>query len=375
MRFGAFLPPFHRLGQDPTGNFQHDLELITRLDELGIDEAWIGEHHSGGWSTIASPELMLAAAAERTRRIRLGTGVVSLPYHHPLTAADRMVQLDHMTRGRTMFGMGAGVHAADAYMMGIAASDQRRMMAESLDAIHHLVTSTEPLSQKTDWFELREARLQLRPYTRPCFDMFVAGTGTERSMRLAGKYGINPLTFAGLAGREAPSLSRLWEAAEDEAAKNGTTVDRSKWRVAICTHVAETREEAYRQVREGAVHWFRSYVKGTLGAVGDLPEGREVEHMVETHTAIIGSPQDVIEAIEYMTEQSGGIGSLLMTVQNWASRRHTIESFELFASEVMPHFTGSAQGLRDSQAWDESHRDDFSAQVREAAAAAASGTV
>jgi limonene 1,2-monooxygenase len=373
MRFGAFLPPFHRLGQDPTGNFRHDLELIDRLDELGLDEAWVGEHHSGGWSTIASPELMLAAAAERTRRIMLGTGVVSLPYHHPFTAADRMVQLDHQTRGRIMFGMGSGVAPSDAYMMGIAASEQRRMMAESLDAIHHLLTSTEPLTRKTDWFELREARLQLRPYTRPCPEMMVAGTGTERSMRLAGKYGINPLTFAGLSGKEPPPLGRLWEAAEEEAAKNGTTVDRGKWRVAICTHVAETRQEAYQQVRRGAAEWFRSYVKGTIGAEGDLPAGREVESMVATHTAIIGSPADAIEAIEYLAERSGGVGSLLLTVQNWATRRQTMDSFELFASEVVPHFTGSAQALRDSQAWEESHRDDFSAQAREASRAAASG--
>jgi limonene 1,2-monooxygenase len=371
VRFGAFLPPFHRLGQDPTVSFRHDLELIDHLDDLGFNEAWVGEHHSGGWSTVAAPELMLAAAAERTRRIMLGTSVVSLPYHHPLTATDRMVQLDHQSRGRIMFGMGAGVHPSDAYMMGIAATDQRRMMAESLDAIHHLLTSTEPLTRKTDWFELREARLQLRPYTRPCFEMMVAGTGTERSMRLAGKYGINPLTFAGLAGREAPPLGRLWEAAEDEAAKNGTTVDRSKWRVAICTHVAETREEAYRQVRAGAAEWFRGYVKGTLGAVGDLPAGREVEHMVESHTAIIGSPADAIEMIEYLAERSGGVGSLLLTVQNWASRRQTMDSFELFASEVMPHFTGSVRSLRDSQAWEESRRDDFSAQAREASRAAA----
>ena len=80
---------------------------------------WFGEHHSGGYELIACPEVFIAAAAERTKHIRLGTGVVSLPYHHPLMVADRWVLLDHLTRGRVMFGTGPGALPSDAYMMGI----------------------------------------------------------------------------------------------------------------------------------------------------------------------------------------------------------------------------------------------------------------
>ena len=118
MRFGIFLAPFHRPDENPTLAIHRDLELIERLDELGFDEAWIGEHHSAGSEIIASPEVFIAAAAERTRRIRLGTGVSSLPYHHPLLLADRMVLLDHLTHGRTMLGVGPGALASDAYMLG-----------------------------------------------------------------------------------------------------------------------------------------------------------------------------------------------------------------------------------------------------------------
>src|SRR5438270_8917537 len=102
MRFGIFLAPFHPVGQSPTAALQRDLEMIVRLDELGYDEAWIGEHHSAGYEIIASPEVFIAVAAERTKHIRLGTGVSSLPYHHPLMLADRMVLLDHLTRGGTV---------------------------------------------------------------------------------------------------------------------------------------------------------------------------------------------------------------------------------------------------------------------------------
>ena len=108
MRFGIFLAPFHPAGENPTLALERDLELIAHLDRLGYDEAWIGEHHSAGSEIIASPEIFIATAAERTRHIRLGTGVTSVAYHNPLWVAERMVLLDHLTRGRTMLGLGPG---------------------------------------------------------------------------------------------------------------------------------------------------------------------------------------------------------------------------------------------------------------------------
>jgi limonene 1,2-monooxygenase len=84
LRHGVFMAPFHKMDENPTLLFQQDMQLMQLLDELGFHEAWIGEHHSAGMETISSPELFIAAAAERTRNIRLGTGVVSLPYHNPL---------------------------------------------------------------------------------------------------------------------------------------------------------------------------------------------------------------------------------------------------------------------------------------------------
>ena len=113
LTFGIFLAPFHRVGENPTLGMARDMELIEWIDELGFDEAWIGEHHSAGWETIASPEVFIGAAIERTRYIRLGSGVTSLPYHHPLMVANRFVQLDHMSRGRTMLGCGPGALPSD----------------------------------------------------------------------------------------------------------------------------------------------------------------------------------------------------------------------------------------------------------------------
>src|ERR1700684_980157 len=175
MRNGIFLAPFHPLDQDPTEALQRDLELIEHLDRLGYEEAWIGEHHSAGFEIIASPEVFIAAAAERTKKIKLGTGVTSLPYHNPLMAANRIIQLDHMTRGRVMFGVGPGLLPTDAIMLGIDPMVQRDRMLESLEVILRLFKG-EVVSAKTDWFELVEARAHLTPYTRPYPEVCVASS-------------------------------------------------------------------------------------------------------------------------------------------------------------------------------------------------------
>ncbi|MBO0748607.1 MAG: LLM class flavin-dependent oxidoreductase, partial [Acidimicrobiaceae bacterium] len=187
LRHGVFLAPFHRMEENPTLCLERDLELIAHLDRLGFHEAWIGEHHSAGFETISSPELFIAVAAERTRHIRLGTGVVSLPYHNPLMVANRIIQLDHMTRGRVMFGVGPGLLASDALMLGIDPAVQRDRMAEGIDVILRLFRG-EAVTEKTDWYTLSEATVHLPPYTKPYPEMAVASAVTPSGGRLAGRY-------------------------------------------------------------------------------------------------------------------------------------------------------------------------------------------
>ena len=186
LKFGIFLAPFHRLGENPTLAIDRDVELLQWLDHLGYDEAWIGEHHSAGWELIAAPELIIAAAAEKTKHIKLGSGVTSLPYHHPMMVAQRWVQLDHMTRGRAMLGCGPGALTSDAYMLGIEPATQRPRMLESLEAIMALLRMEEPVTRKTDWFEMRDARLHMAPYSDPHFEIAVASTITPFGMIAAG---------------------------------------------------------------------------------------------------------------------------------------------------------------------------------------------
>jgi limonene 1,2-monooxygenase len=341
MNFGIFLAPFHRVGENPTLALARDVELIEWLDHLGYDEAWIGEHHSAGWELIAAPELVIAAAAERTRHIKLGSGVTSLPYHHPLMVAQRFVQLDHMTRGRAMLGCGPGALPSDAYMMGIEPVDQRRRMMESLDAITRLLRGDEPVTMRTDWFELRQARLHLAPYSDPRFDIAVASTITPFGMIAAGTHGLGVLSIgAGLPGGP-EALAKQWQIAEETAAKSGKTVSRRDWRIVVNAHVAEDDEQALAEVKAGERIETVTYFEDTLGR----PPGRADDPLregVKMGSTLVGSPETVARGINRLLELSqGGFGGLMFRAHEWANREQTLRSYELFARHVMPRFQGS----------------------------------
>src|SRR5271168_5318835 len=241
LKFGIFLAPFHPVGQNPTLALERDLQLVEHLDALGFDEAWFGEHHSAGYEIIASPEVFIAAAAERTKHIRLGTGVSSLPSHHPFMLADRINQLDHMTRGRVMFGVGPGALSSDAYMMGIPIARQRDMMDEALDVLVRLLRGEE-VSHESDWFKLNRARLQMSPYSRPRVEIAVASQVSPTGARAAGKHGLGLLSLGATSDGGFNALASNWAIAEGQAAAHGTKVDRAAWRLVGPMHVAETRE-------------------------------------------------------------------------------------------------------------------------------------
>ena len=221
LHFGVFFAPFHPVGQSPTAAYEYDLDRAVELDRLGFDEVWFGEHHSGGYEIISCPEIFIAAAAERTKHIKLGTGVVSLPYHHPWLVADRLVLLDHLTRGRLIFGAGPGALPTDAFIMGIDPVNQRPMMEQSLEAILALVRSPEPVTRETDWFTLREGRLQVRPYTEPHFEVAVAAMVSPSGPRLAGKYGVSLLSLSMSAVDGFAAIGQAWGVVEEQAARAG----------------------------------------------------------------------------------------------------------------------------------------------------------
>lgn len=366
MKFGIFLGPFHRVGENPTLALDRDLELVQWLDYLGYDEAWIGEHHSAGWEIISSPELFIAVAADRTRYIKLGTGVVSLPYHHPLMVANRMVQLDHMTHGRVMFGVGPGALPGDAYMMGIDPTTQRRRMDEALGIILRLFTEMEPLTYKSDWFELREALLQLRPYQKPYMPLGVASIQSPAGVALAGKYGAAIMTITLPRDPSATGqtdLKGLWQIAEESAAEHGQVVSRDEWRLVLPVHLAETKKEALDEARLGAGRYQREYFEHTMGRAPafDGPLDKVIDAMVDQGAWIVGTPDDCIAGIKRLAEQSDGFGGLLVQTVDWAPRDKMLRSYELLARYVMPYFQGTTVGTSASNAWAYDHREQLMA--------------
>lgn len=353
MKFGVFMAPFHRPGENPTLALERDLELLQWLDVLGFDEAYIGEHHSAGWETICSPEIFMATAAERTRHLRLGTGVTSLPYHHPYMVANRMVLLDHLTRGRVILGVGPGALASDALMFGINPERQREMMDEALGVIIRLFENTNPLTVKSDWFDLNEAVLQLRPYQRPSIPIAVASVQSPAGVQVAGKHGAAVLSLS--IPRDTirqTSLKELWAIGEETAEKHGKTLRREEWSLVVPIHLAESRKEAIEDVRLGSGREVTEYFGRTLGhPVPDVPATQIVDFMVERNQWLVGTPEDCIAGIERLQEISGGFGGFLIRVEDWATREKTLHSYELFARYVMPRFQGSLTGIQVSNQW------------------------
>ncbi|HYM32669.1 MAG TPA: LLM class flavin-dependent oxidoreductase [Candidatus Cybelea sp.] len=366
LRHGIFLAPFHPVDEDPTQAIHRDLDLVQWLDRLGYHEAWIGEHHSAGFEIIASPELFIAAAAERTKRIRLGTGVISLPYHNPLMAANRMIQLDHMTMGRAMFGVGPGLLTSDAMMLGIDPNTQRDRMVEALDLILRLMTG-ETITEKTDWYTLVNARVHLMPYTKPRPEVCVASSVTPHGGRVAGKYGVGMLCVAATNPFGFDALSVNWQIAKETAAEHGRKMDPSALRLVGPMHIAETREQARANVKFGLAK-FADYFARINPLVPRDTSGKDlIDIMVDDRGSVIGTPDDAIAKIEQLYGKQGEFGAFLQLAHNWADWEATKKHYELFARYVMPHFAKANANRKGSFDFVTEHGQEYGGRQREAA--------
>ena len=366
MRFGIFMAPFHPVGQNPTLALQRDLELIQHLDALGFDEAWIGEHHSAGYEIIASPEVFIAHAAAQTKRIKLGTGVSSLPYHHPLMLADRIVLLDHLTKGRMMFGVGPGALPSDAFMMGIPTDKQRERMEEALEVMLRLFNG-ERVTHESDWFVLRDAKLQLDPYSD--FDIAVAAQVSPSGPRCAGRFGLGLLSIGATSAGGFDVLGAHWNVMEERGQEFDKPVDRDKWRLVGPMHIAETEEQARKDVAFGLKDWMEYFQK--VAALPLAPEAESPDELVEAMNgsgmAVIGTPDQAAAQIQRLLDQSdGGFGAYLFMAHEWANTAATKHSYELFARYVMPQFQGSLPSPTESRDWAAENRPTFIGAATEA---------
>lgn len=353
LRFGYFIAPFHRAGTNPTLALQRDLAFVEHLDALGFDEVWLGEHHSAGSEIISSPEIFIAAAAERAKRIRFGTGVISLSYHNPLWVADRLMLLDHLTHGRIIGGVGPGSLPSDSSMIGLTPTDTRELLETNLDIVVRLLAG-ETVSAKTATHQLFDAKLQLAPYSDGGIPLSVAAVASPTGARLAGKHGIGLLSIgATLTVEGFNALSYHWGIVEERAAAFGTQVDRKNWSLVGLFHLAETEKQAREEVKFGIEPWFHYFQKVAAFPQMTMP-GEQLDEMIDVindnGAGVIGTPDRAREQVQRLWDQSGGFGCMLQMGHEWANPAATRRSAELFAAEVMPHFQGQAQPTLDAAA-------------------------
>jgi limonene 1,2-monooxygenase len=350
-RFGIVHVPLHRFDLNPTMQLERDLELVEFIDRIGYDEAFFGEHHSLGHEIIGTPEMFLAAAAQRSTRIKLGTGVVSVPYHNPFLVAERAVLLDHLSKGRHILGVGPGSLSSDAHMFGIDVADSRRKMHEGLDAIVRLLEG-EVVTEKTDWFELVDARLQLNSYTLPRLEMVAACVGSPTGPRAAGKYGMGMINLAASDPEVIKALDGHWEVCQHEAELAGRTVSRDSWRLSAQFHLAETEAQARKDL-EYNIGPVLEYLRQTslLPPIEATSHEALMDEAEEKGILVVGTPAKAIEWIEGVTAATGGFGVCLVVLTDAVDFAAQKRSLELFAEQVIPYFRDQLARRRASYDW------------------------
>jgi limonene 1,2-monooxygenase len=253
-------------------------------------------------------------------------------------------------------------------MMGLDYSTLRERMEESLEAIIALFTEEGTIDRKTDWFELRSAQLQMLPYTRPHPEIAVTAVISPAGATLAGRYGLPMLALAAASSAGSKVLADHWRiySEQRELAGHGPG-DRQDWRLVSVIHVAETREEAERQVsyamEDAGRYLFRdaSFLKNIYDTSGLPADAPMIDIFRASNLGVVGTPQDAIDHIERMQEMSGGYGTHLIRVLDWASPQDTKNSYELFAREVAPYFQDSSR--RRVENWDSFHQSEGDFQV------------
>ena len=353
MKFGFFMMPAHSHIENPTLAFERDLELIEYAESLGFDEFWVGEHHSGGWETIPAPDIFLAAAATRTKRIRLGTAVINLSYHHPFDVAERMAFLDHLAYGRVMLGCGPGVLAPDIQLFGLDPTELRPMMNESLDIILKLYREDGLVSYDGKYWQIKDMEVQVKPYQEPHLPIYAVSSGSGNSIRVAAERGLGVISGA-YTQPGAMDIGQQWGAYEELAKTSGHAPNRDDWRLSTSIYLADSNEQAMKDVAEGVMEEANQYFFQTGGKVtyeaypGQPVEEITVDQIIGQRKWIIGDPDHCVRRIKELEDATGGFGGLLMVSVEWTSTEKWKRSLELFARYVMPQFNRSLRGIQGS---------------------------
>ncbi len=352
MKFSLFMMPCHHPADNPALAFQRDIGLIHLADELGFDEAFIGEHHSGGWETMPAPEMALSMAAAKAHRIRLGTSVFSAPFHHPFYLAERMAFLDHLTRGRAILGVGPCSLVTDKILFNVEETSLYPMLHEAVDVIVRLLESEEPVSHQGEYWQFEDMQLQLRSFQQPRLPLAMPSAATPANLEMIGR---NNMIWMSPTGKNRPNARKNWEIVEKGARDAGRIADRDNWRIATYMYLSDSVEKAWDEVREGILREAEYF--SAIGLRGHYAEyeGQPFSEFTPESCAdrrdwVIGTPDDAIDWLEAKMEETGGFGGLLLHSPEWTNRHKWERSMEMFARYVIPHFQGHSQTFKSE--WD-----------------------
>jgi alkanesulfonate monooxygenase SsuD/methylene tetrahydromethanopterin reductase-like flavin-dependent oxidoreductase (luciferase family) len=355
MQLGFFTQPVHPADRDYAETLAEDREIFLLADRLGFSEAYCGEHLADVVENVPSSLMFLASLAGETTTMKLATGVLNLPFTHPVQAATQVAMLDNMLRGRFLLGVGAGVGRADAVAVGVLQADRNAMMEEALGHMLALWSGEPPYrltgefwnitTENTQWPELGLGEM-VRPYQKP-HPPLVGASGDPASKRVVtmGRRGWLLLSSDTIPpGR----LAEQWASYVQGSEETGRDADRADWRVVRSILVADDEKQAkaygrtdpHSPYREHFEHFLtkfrRARALGSIKADPAMPDDDvTLDYFLDT-CVIAGGVNEVIEAILALNESTGGFGTLVYAGKNWTDPELSRRSMELMAEEVLP---------------------------------------
>ena len=317
-----------------------DLEEIVAADRLGYEEAWVSEHIGGPSNAVPNAELLIAKASGLTARIRMGVAVRLLPLYNPIDVATGAAMLDHLLRGRYLFGFGSGIpFFKNMEQRGLTNDMRHAMQNESIELILKCWTAAEPFAWNGKYWHGTSIRTLPRPYQTPYPPVAVA-TSQPSMLHTAGARGWTSM-FGQFEGPE--SIGNKVEMYLDGAGDAGRPADRAKITVARHIHVTDDVRTAREELRSGvepAIEFWKkfnperfvSYMPPS-GDVADITYDSTFEHGL----FIAGDPETVYQKLKDVYERAGGFGTLLVVMgKDWSTSERRIRSLERFMSEVAP---------------------------------------
>lgn len=350
--FGCFLPPFHDPTTSPSAALRQDIELCGLVDDLGFDEIWLGEHHSSGWSTLSAPDLLIAALARETRRIRFATGVIPLPYHHPVHTAERILLLDHLTAGRAILGCGTGTYVHDMEMIGVDPGSLRAHFRAALEVVQALING-KTVDTTTPWFTAKKAVLQLRP-VRGAIETVLASSLSDEAIELLTATATTPSVHvvppwgAIRPGMDADPLSSLAQRVATYRNKSG---GETRVRCNVFVHISDSAAKGMDELMPGWSAQRRDLYRNILGMpIPDSPAAhrRALESLVDTRAFIVGDTATCTRTIRDLVDRLGDPVSLNFFVPGWLPHKATLDQLTAIAHDVIPALFGGLDGTAES---------------------------